>query len=237
MKLEIYCDESRQDLLAERGSISETNRYCCIGGLMVESDCRQEVKSKIHDLMERHNVHGELKWTTVSPKHMTFYLELVDLFFSLPSLTFRTVVIDASKVDNNQFNRNDQELGYYKFYYQLLIHWIDRNSCYWVYTDQKTNRDKKRLKELRRIVNLGFRSAQPITSIQAIDSSESVILQMQNVLMGAVGYRYNFRGKGASAAKEAVANRVEYHTRRSISHTYQSERKFNVFEISLREVH
>lgn len=235
MDIYIYCDESRQDLLASKESVSENNKFCCIGGVMVSADARAEIKVKIKALKEKHGVYGEIKWSTVSPNKFPFYLDLVDLFFDSSDLFFRTVVIDASKVRNNVFNENDQELGYYKFYYQLLHRWALLGNRYRVFTDQKTNRDKKRLQELRRILNTQFPVSDTFESIQAIDSKESLILQMQNILMGAVGYKYNFRGEGSSDAKEQIVAKIENRLGRKIGKTYPSEQKFNVFEIALRE--
>lgn len=235
MVIDIYCDESRQDLLASKTSISEDNKFCCIGGVMVPADARAEIKAKIKALKEKHCVYGEIKWSTVSPSKLQFYLDLVDMFFDSQDLFFRTVVIDASKVRNNVFNENDQELGYYKFYYQLLHRWALLGNQYRVFTDQKTNRDKKRLQELRRILNTQFPVSDTFESIQAIDSKESLIIQMQNILMGAVGYKYNFRGEGSSYAKEQIVAKIESRLGRKIGKTYQSEQKFNVFEIALRE--
>ena len=235
MVIDIYCDESRQDLLASKASISEDNKFCCIGGVMVSADARAETKAQIKALKEKHGVYGEIKWSTVSPNKLPFYLDLVDVFFDSTDLFFRTVVIDASKVRNNVFNENNQELGYYKFYYQLLSHWASWGNHYRVFTDQKTNRDKKRLQELRRILNTQFPVSNTFESIQAIDSKESLILQMQNILMGAVGYKYNFHGEGSSYAKEQVVAKIESRLGRKIGKTYPSEQKFNVFEIALRE--
>ena len=235
MVIDIYCDESRQDLLASKASISEGNKFCCIGGIMVSMDARAEIKANIKALKEKYGVYGEVKWSTVSPNKLPFYLDLVDLFFDSSELFFRTVVIDASKVRNNIFNENDQELGYYKFYYQLLRHWASLGNQYRVFTDQKTNRDKKRLQELIRILNTQFSVSDAFGSIQAIDSKESLILQMQNILMGAVGYKYNFHGEGSSYAKEQIVAKIEARLGRKVGKTYPSEQKFNVFEIALRE--
>jgi len=234
MQFDIYCDESRQDLLASLKSVTRTNRYSCIGGLMVPSTDREVIKDKIKELMVRHQVFGEVKWGTVTPSKKRFFLDLVDLFFYYSSLQFRVVVIDATKINHSLYNANDQELGYYKFYYQLLAHWIDATSSYRVFTDQKTNRDKRRLSELKRITNRKYGHAS-IQSIQSIDSSESIILQLQNVLMGAVGYKYNYQNYGASEAKKDVVERIEYHLGHPILRTTSSEYKFNVFEIALRE--
>lgn len=234
MNYDLFCDESRQDLLACASSITEVNRFCCIGGLSVPTEKRVELKKQINALKVHHGVLGEIKWGTVSDSRLQFYLDLVDLFFSTDDLCSRVVVIDASKIRNNVFNDNDQELGYYKFYYQLLYHWVSWENSYRVYTDQKTNRDKKRLQELRRIVNFQFPISDPILSIQAIDSKESEILQLQNVIMGAIGYKYNFKNAGKSSAKKAVVERIEQHLHHSIGRTSAAVQKFNVFEIDLR---
>ena len=232
---DIYCDESRQDLLAQPHSIAEHNRFCCIGGLMVPVDSRQPIKNSIKELQKKHNVYGELRWGTVSHNKIEFYCEIIDLFFSLPQLTFRTIVIDATKVNNHIFNHSDQELGYYKFYYQLLTHWITPQNAYRVYTDQKTNRDKNRLKELQRILNLSIRQENPIKIIQAIDSKESLILQLENIIMGATGYRFNYENQGTSSAKMQIVSHIETYLGHKISPTPASEPKFNVFAIELKE--
>lgn len=232
---DIYCDESRQDLLAQPNSTSEHNRFCCIGGLMVPIETRQSIKNSIKDLQRKHNAYGELRWGTVSQNKLDFYFELIDLFFSLPQLTFRTIVIDATKVNNHVFNNSDHELGYYKFYYQLLTHWITPQNTYRIYTDQKTNRDRNRLNELQRILNLSTRQENPIKIIQAIDSKESLILQLENIIMGAVGYRFNFGEEGASLAKMQIVSHIETYLGHKIAPTSASETKFNVFAIELRE--
>lgn len=235
MDYDIYCDESRQDLLTSPASITETNKFCCIGGLMLAKESRHVLKRKIKELRDKHSVYGEIKWGTVSGNKLQFYIDLIDLFFVTDGLSFRTVVIDAQKVDNDSYNNSSSELGYYKFYYQLLSHWLTCENGYWVFTDRKTNGDKHRLQELKRILNVNFKPVNPIYDIQAIDSKESLILQMGNVVMGAVGYKYNFKGNGFSASKEAVVSYIESKLGHKIAATALSEQKFNIFEIKLRE--
>lgn len=230
----IFCDESRQDLLACRQSVSEMNRYCCIGGLMLPLGSRGYIKRKIQELQEKYNLFGELKWGTVSNNKINFYLDLVDYFFSEPELAFRTIVIDAQRINNTAYNESDQELGYYKFYYQMLYHWLVPDGIYRIYTDQKTNGDKRRLRDLREILNNSYYSHSPIETVQSIDSKQSLILQMENILMGAVGYRFNFKENGTSLAKNRVVEKIEQHLKHQICHTDKNEQKFNVFVISLR---
>jgi len=81
MLFDIYCDESRQDLLVEKSSISTHNRFVCIGGIILPTEKREELKNAIKELKEKHSLYGELKWGNVSPNKIDFYLELVELFF------------------------------------------------------------------------------------------------------------------------------------------------------------
>lgn len=230
----IFCDESRQDLLARQQSINKNNCYCCIGGLMIPLEARNRIKSEIQGLQKKYNTYGELKWGTVSRNKINFYLDLIDYFFEEPELSFRTIVIDARKINNTIYNDSDQELGYYKFYYQMLVHWLNPNATYRIYTDQKTNRDKQRLKELKLILNRSYYCKSPVQSIQAIDSNQSLVLQMENILMGGVGYKYNWNHTGISSSKNLLVQKIESHLNHEICHTDKSEAKFNVFVISLK---
>ena len=235
MLYDVYCDESRQDLIVKKSSIATHNRFVCIGGIMIPTERREELKDSIKRLKEMHNLFGELKWGNVSPNKINFYLDLIDLFFSTnSSIDFRTVVIDANVVNNKVFNDSDHELGYYKFYYQLLYHWIELQHQYYVFTDYKTNKDQTRLKKLKDILNAASLS-NSVEIVQSINSKESLLLQLQNILLGAVGYKFNYGIDGKSEAKKAVIDRIEKHLGHPIRPTSKGYRKFNVFMIELRK--
>ena len=234
MLFDIYCDESRQDLLVEKSSITENNRFICIGGIMLPAENRENLKSKIKCLKQQYEVYGELKWGNVSTNKIDFYLKLIDLFFDDDLIDFRTVVIDATEVDNETFNSNDHELGYYKFYYQLLYHWVNPSDKYYIFTDYKTNKDGSRLNALKKILNKACYSP-CVEIVQAVDSKESLLLQLQNVLMGAVGYKFNYGIEGQSLAKQALIKKIELHLGHEIYPTAKNYKKFNVFKINLRK--
>ncbi|MBD5521964.1 MAG: DUF3800 domain-containing protein [Lachnospiraceae bacterium] len=236
MLIDIYCDESRQDLLVNRANVNTNNRYVCFGGIWVPNEKRALIKQQINEIRQKHGIHGEFKWGNVSNSKRAFYRELIDLFFRSENddIYFRCVVIDALEVDNEQFNDSDQELGYYKFYYQLLHNWLTESNDYYIFTDFKTNKDRCRLNELRRITNLGMHGDR-IKLIQAIDSKESVILQLQNILMGTVAYKFNFGSDGQSETKKELVSLVEKYLEQEIALMYKNEQKrFNIFKISLR---
>ncbi|PHS24956.1 MAG: hypothetical protein COA83_06730 [Methylophaga sp.] len=122
MKFDIYCDESRPDLLCSK---NPTVRYMVIGSLWLPAEDRAQLKKDIHALRDKHHIGGEFKWQKVSPSRIDFYCDLVDLFMARGDrLRFRCIAVAHDKVDLLRFHGDDQELGFYKFYYQMLHHWI-----------------------------------------------------------------------------------------------------------------
>ena len=117
MDFEVYCDENYPDLFS---SSHPKARYLMIGSLWLPSTLRKELKSNINELRKIHNAWGEIKWRKVSPSKLPFYEALIDLFIQYDSeLRFRCIAIDNNDFDQSWHN-NDHELGFYKFYYQLL---------------------------------------------------------------------------------------------------------------------
>jgi Protein of unknown function (DUF3800) len=229
MEVDIYCDESRQDLLTSKSPAAD---YFLIGGLWVERERRAEFNAELRALRRKHNVGGEFKWHKVSPSRIGFYEDAVDLFLGAgESMRFRCVVVDRNAIDMG-FHDNDPELGYYKFYYQLLHHWLVPGDSYAIYCDLRSNRLKTRQRTLERVL----RRANPgatIERIQGVVSSEVALVQLSDLLLGAASTRLN--GRILSPSKEALVSRLEggLGLQRGLGATWKSERKYNVFGIQL----
>jgi len=122
MKIDVYCDEAYPDLLSSK---KPQVRFMLLGSLWLQRDSRNEYKHAIHHLRDQHLIGGEFKWRKVSPSKIKFYKSLISWFYDQKeSLRFRCIAIDYSQVNLMRFHDNDQELGFYKFYYQMLHHWI-----------------------------------------------------------------------------------------------------------------
>jgi len=225
VNFEIYCDESQQELFGSPTELRK-GKFTTIGGLWIEASIRQDIKEAIKKLRDKYNLHGEFKWTRVSPSKLAFYLELIDLFFATDSMRFRCLVLPALQLDAIRFHSGDTELMFYKFYYQLLHHWIEDANTYRIFVDMKTNRIGGRLERLREVLASANRFAF-VEQIQALPSNEVDLLQLVDVLIGAVGYRFHSR-KG-SRAKLSVVNRIEEHLGHPIRKTPRHVEKFNVF--------
>ena len=229
MKFEAYCDESCPDVLASQNA---PNRFLLIGSVWLATEDRTKFKDAIHHLREKHGIGAEFKWNRVSPSRRAFYVDLVEFFFDQGnSLRFRCIAVDHEQVDLAYFHESDQELGFYKFYYQLLHHWILDFNEYAFFVDSKKNHLPDRLRVLRRCLDRSNLSSLVVT-VQATESRQSVLIQLADVLTGCVARRLNNSSQGSSA-KDALVAAVEARLGHTIRQTPRHESKFNVFRINL----
>ena len=230
MRFEVYCDESRPDLFF---SEHPQARFLMIGSLWLPEELRCELKEKIKTIRKKYNTWGEIKWSKVSPSRVDFFGDLVDLFTSYGSdVRFRCIAVEHSQVDM-ALHEHDSELGFYKFYYQLIHHWILKSNEYQIFCDAKTNRDSKRLHTLQQcLCHSNLPSC--IQGIQSLPSHQVVLIQLCDLLLGAASSRMNDTLKPGSA-KEIIIKRLENKLGVSkISPTSLNEEKFNVFQIRLQ---
>lgn len=229
MDFEVYCDESHPELFTSK---KPTARYLMIGSLWLPIELRSELKQKIWALREKHLAWGEIKWRKVSTGKLDFYFDLVDLFESYgEELRFRCIAVDHQTFDKN-WHLNDDELGFYKFYYQLLHHWILDFNSYNIFADIKTNRDRDRLVTLKDCLSHSNLSAD-IKQVQALPSRDVVLIQLADLFLGMASSRLN-ETLNQGSAKEQLVERLERHLGKKLEPTYRSENKFNIFRIDLQ---
>lgn len=230
MEFDVYCDESRPDLLSSKNPQA---KYMLIGSLWLETSNRQSFKDELHQLRDEYKIGGEFKWQKLSPSRLEFYKALVNWFVEKgDALRFRSVVVDHEKVNLVRFHHNDQELGFYKFYYQMLHHWILDFNKYHIFCDYKVNREKDQLRILHRCLSYTNISAK-IDILQAIKAKESVLMQLVDVLTGITAVKLNGQDIKSYAKREIVAE-IETRLGKAIAHTYKGEKKFNVFVMDLK---
>lgn len=229
MRFDVYCDESYPDLFASQKPPAQ---FMVIGSLWLPAESRREIKEAIHSLCNKHKIGGEFKWQKISRSRELFYQELVDFFFALKDrLRFRCIAVDHTQVNLVHYHASDQELGFYKFYYQMLRHWLDDFNEYAIFCDCKRNRDPQRLEVLRKCLDASILSS-TVFNVQAVCSNESVLIQLVDVLTGIASARLN-QTLRAGSAKERLVQHFERHLERRIERTSKAEQKYNVFVIKL----
>lgn len=228
MTYEIYCDESCWEALYDKAS----HQYAAIGGIWIPAPKRQEVKTFIGNLKNKYGLHGEMKWNHICPKSVEMYKELVNMFFDDNQIRFRAICIKSAKVNHARFNAGNGELGFYKFYFQLIHHWMLMGNSYQIFVDYKTNGYQHRVQELGTILNNA--STAELIQIQALPSEESALIQLADVLTGAVASAFNSQ-RTKSKAKQSIRDLIEKRMGHGIKGTSADETKFNVFNIILRK--
>lgn len=228
MNFDVYCDESHPDAFTSKAAGAH---YLVIGSLWLPTEDRAWRKEELHALKQAGRVGGELKWRSVSGSRLPAYQNLISWFFDAgEAFRFRAIVVDRGKIDLARFHESDGELGFYKFYYQLLQQWILDYNRYTIFCDYKANRVDGRLAVLKRCLGHSNISSE-VATVQSVPSEESVLIQAVDVLTGAVAAKFNQTLKVGSAKTLLVEN-IEARLGRAIAHTPKAEQKFNIFQIN-----
>jgi len=181
-----------------------------LGAVWCPIDKVKEVSTRLREIKSKHNIKTEfeIKWTKVSPGKQQFYLDIVDYFFDDDDLHFRGLVIpDKSKLDHSRFEQ-DHDSWYYKMYFTLLKVILEPTSHYRIYLDIKDTRSADKVDKLHEVLsNTVFDfSKQVVQRVQTVRSHEVEILQLTDLLAGAIGYVN--RKLNTSPAKTAIVDRV-----------------------------
>ncbi len=185
-------------------------------------------QERIKEIKKKHLFFGEIKWSKVSRSQYPFYADLLDYFFA-SDLQFRAVVIDKSKIKNEDHHQSFDDF-YYKMYYQLIYHKISMEHHYNIYLDIKDNLSAQKVKRLHEILNIRYST---IRTLQNIRSHESLLMQITDFLMGAISYY--LRGFNKVIAKNKLIEKIQQHTQLPLTgSTPKSNDKFNLFFITLK---
>ncbi len=222
--INIYCDESCH-------LPNDKEKAMVLGALWTLKSRTYQHNQAIAALKQKHGLsrYFEIKWTKVSTGKLDFYLELLDYFFDSRSMGFRAWVIPDKTVLDHEAMHQTHDEWYYKMYFYLIRNLIATDRRYHIYLDIKDTRSRKKLQKLGDVLsnaNYDFERS-IIQKMQHVQSHDVGLLQLADVLIGAVSY--HARGLSSSQAKLAVVNHIKNRTGLSLDrNTLPTERKFNV---------
>ncbi len=221
----VYCDESCH-LEHDR------QKAMVLGAVWCPTRYVQEFNRAIRNLKLKHGLdrHFEIKWTKVSKGKVGFYLEVVKFFFTSPHLHFRAVIVpDKGRLDHPQFAHTHDE-WYYKMYFLLLENLLSPQYRYRIFIDIKDNWGGTKTARLREILSNSFYdfSQTMVERIQIIRSDESELLQLADLLIGAISYAN--RGYETNEGKKQIVEELRRSSgyRLTVS-TWLREDKVNLF--------
>jgi uncharacterized protein DUF3800 len=222
--LNIYCDESCHLEVDHQEAM-------VLGALWLPTGSARAASQAIRDIKTKHHLspNFEIKWTKVSPGGLAFYLELVDYFFSDSQLRLRAVVATGkSKLNHEAFEQTHDD-WYYKMYFTLLRPLIHPGSRYRIYLDIKDTRGGPKTRRLREILSNAIHDFDLLTieQLQIVRSEQVEVLQLADLLVGAIG-AVN-RGQLKSPAKTTLAKRIALGAARPLDQTTPlGEEKLNL---------
>lgn len=233
-QVNIYCDESRHT--------SGGDNYMVIGAILCDREQKRELVHQIHLLKKKHHAQGEFGWKRISPNKQDFYFELIDLFMA-NDLGFKCIVVDKNKIDNERYNNGDSELGFYKFYYQMLKDSLETDYEYYIYLDWQQNKEQHRFSTLKFYLQRKLEGRAKIACLEPVTSTNQALIELADLFMGAVGYQYN--GLRSSPVKVAFCTKLAnalhkknpkyFRYGKLNTFTAKTEKKFNIFKWEPRQ--
>lgn len=200
----IFCDESCYLQF-------DDSDIMCIGAIIVPDADRDTYKFEIKRIKRKFGILHELKWNTVSRTHLAMYDEILRLFFK-SSMVFRSILVkNKSNIQAHSLEHYEYNRFYYSVIEQLIQFSIQYNSdsanSYRIFLDLKDNNGKFKLASIHNVLTSMIGSNDKIQSLQNIRSHESQLIQLTDIIIGAITYKA--RGLNGSEAKSHIVNLIE----------------------------
>jgi hypothetical protein len=205
-----YCDES---------CTSKPHRYMAMGAVLVRHDQCEPICESIRAWRSAHNMAAELKWQKISQQKLLSYLTYLHARLGeikAGAFNFAALILDNHKLDHKAFNDGSAIIGQGKFLYQLILHRLiplmgdgDR-VC--IFPDAM--RDSGDYGELQGALNNGIalkygRRRNMACKVQPICSKTSEFVQLNDLLLGAVGFHANSK-QHVPSSRSAKRNFAAY---------------------------
>lgn len=229
-KYNIYCDETCH--LEHDGE-----KIMVIGGIKCPTASRKQLSAEICEIKKKNNIPimAEIKWNKVSPCNIEYFKDLIDFFFSHDELEFRAVAVDKTKLRHDEFKQTHDEF-YYKMYFYCLSGLVSTRDENYIYLDKKDTKGTSKIARLKYYLSQKTHDfdQQKIKRIQCVNSKELPILQLADLIIGAVGYINRGIEKRSAAKMELVSYIIEKTGYLLTKSTFLSERKFNLLFLELQ---
>lgn len=221
----IYCDESCH-------LQNDNSNVMVLGATWCTKTVKEEVFGRIREIKMKHGFKPdfEVKWNKVSKAKTAFYIELINFFFDDDHLHFRALVVPDKKALNHEAFKQTHDTFYYKMYFDLLKVILSPDCAYNIYIDIKDTRSQEKVLKLQEVLRNNHYDYhnQIIRKIQQVQSHEVELLQITDLLTGAISYLH--RGLSDNEAKVKIIEKIRYRSGYSLlKSTLYKEDKMNIF--------
>ena len=187
-----------------------------IGGIKCPQQDRKKICKEIMGVKIKNGISpfAEIKWNKVSNCNIEYFKQLIDYFFDNEELEFRSVIVDKTKLRHEEFSQTHNEF-YYKMYFHCLSGLISTKDENYIYLDRKDTKGTYRIQQLHYFLTKKTHDfdQSKIKRIQCVNSVELPILQLTDLLIGAIGYHnrdLNIRSKAKVELVKHIQDRCGY---------------------------
>jgi Protein of unknown function (DUF3800) len=189
----LFCDEAGK----------ETDRFLAVGGLIVTSESAIVVRNHFSAMQRQLNIKSEVKWNKLKKGNRDKFQKLTHLFFDLIRLnhmSFHCIMVDFNRFDHELRPDGGKSASLRRMYYQLILHRLGTKygkTCH-LYAFADHAKELAGLELLKVGLNSVLKSKYkcPENCLKAIefrDSASETLLQVNDLLLGAVCYQKNRR--------------------------------------------
>lgn len=205
--------------IADEAGISN-DRYTVVGGICMHTSTLKKTCDTLLEYRAKHGMQSELKWQRVSNQKSAEYKALVEYFFAMNNanyIHFHSIIFDSHQWNHHKYNDGEGEIGLSKLYYQLILHKFVKTygniGTLYIRVDHRNSQTP--LEDIRRMLNATAArdhniGTAPVKQLVSEDSKKCDLLQMNDVILGAVCAARNGRHLLADgrAAKRELAELV-----------------------------
>jgi hypothetical protein len=234
--INIYCDESCH--LQNDGE-----RIMVIGAVWCKAEKKNEIFERLKEIKAKHKMfpsflkdtHShqpifEVKWNKISQTKLQFFKDFLDYFFTDDDLNFRVLIVPNKKdLDYAAFGHT-HDTFYYKMYFDMLKVILNPTKAHNIFIDIKDTKSREKVHKLEEVLRNNHYDYQKqiIKKIQQVRSHEIELIQLADLLTGALSYVH--RGLKTSQAKNELVEFIRHRSKYSLlKSTLVQEKKFNVF--------
>ena len=187
----------------ETGSVNDVNnRFFGLG--MVKCMQPYFLDTKIRKIRGTYRFYDEIKSNKISKKNFLVIENIINAIFETPGISFSCIVIDKNSVDFEKEFKNNPYLAYQIFTEELLKKNIKRNELLIVLADYVYTPDNVHFEvDIKHNMNEYFNRL-AIYGVHRIDSIGVNLIQVTDLLLGAVVYEFKYKNKIVSGDNNKI---------------------------------
>jgi len=184
------------------------DRFFVLG--MVKSLRPHKLNNFIKQTRDKNHFYDEIKWNKVNKRNIDIMKIIIDKFFSTYNTNFYCIVLPKDEMDFEEYFNNDFFKVYKSFAVLLLKKCIKKDEIVSVVADDYPAPEKDEFEaKVRNYVN-DHNKAISIHSIIRIHSKGSNLIQIADLLMGAVNYEFKLKNSLIKHPSKAKTSLLDY---------------------------